>query len=169
VAPGSPAEKAGLRTSDVVAAINGQSVDDDRSLNFRLATLPPEGSAELKVLRAQREVTLTLPLLPAPETPARDTTLLTGRTPLAGATVINLSPAVADEMNLDPTQRGVVVTAVQPNAVASRYFRPGDQVMAVNDQPVASVAGLRELGADVKQWKIVIRRDGRTMTISVRG
>jgi Do/DeqQ family serine protease len=168
VAAGSPAEKAGLRTSDVVAAINGQSVDDERSLNFRLATLPPEGSTELKVLRAQREVTLKLALQPAPETPARDTTLLAGRTPFAGATVVNLSPAVADEMNLDPALRGVIVISVQPNSIASRSFRPGDQVMSVNDQPVDSVAGLRDLGADTRQWKIVIRRDGRALTISVR-
>jgi S1-C subfamily serine protease len=57
---------------------------------------------------------------------------------------------------------------VQPNTVASRYFRPGDQVMSVNDQPVESVGRLRDMPA-AAQWKIVIRRDGQAMTISVRG
>ncbi len=170
VVTGSPAEKAGLRSSDVIATINGQGVDDERSVHFRLATLPPEGSTDMKVLRGGRELTLRLPLQPAPETPPRETTLLGGRNPLAGATVVNLSPAVADEFDLDPAQRGVVISDIEGNAVANRYFRPKDQIVSVNDRPVNSVAELREIvGGQSNQWRIVIRRDGRTSTITLRG
>ncbi|MGE0152479.1 MAG: Do family serine endopeptidase [Reyranellaceae bacterium] len=170
IAAGSPAEKAGLRTSDVLAAINGQGVDDERSVSFRLATLPPEGSTELKVLRGGRELALKMPLQPPPESPPRETTALTGRNPLAGATVANLSPAVAEELGLEMTLRGVVVTGVQSNSAASRYFQLKDQVVSINDQAVESVARLNELlKGSGGQWKLVIRRDGRTLTVSVRG
>jgi serine protease Do len=170
VAAGSPAEKAGLRTSDVIAAINGQIVDDERSVNFRLATLPPEGSTELKVLRGDREVALKLPLQPAPEVPARDTATLTERSPFVGATVSNLSPAVADEMGMDTALRGVVVNQVLNNTVAARYLRPRDLIVSVNDQTVGSVAELKQiLGNAAGQWKIVLRRDGKLLTVQARG
>lgn len=170
IAPGSPAEKAGLRSSDVVTAINGLGVEDERSVNFRLATLPPEGTTDVKVLRGGRELALKMPLQSPPENPARDTTQLGGRTPLSGATVVNLSPAVAEELDIELTQRGVVVTALQPGSVASRYFRPNDQILSINDQPTDSVARLRDVvnGAS-NQWKVLVRRDGRTITISLRG
>ncbi len=170
VAVGSPAEKAGLRTSDIIAAINGQIVDDERSVNFRLATLPPEGSTELKVLRGGREVALKLPLQPAPEVPARDTATLTERSPFVGATVSNLSPAVADEIGMDTALRGVVVDQVSNNTVAARYLRPRDLIVSVNDQPVGSVAELKQILANTtNQWKIVLRRDGRLLTVQARG
>ena len=170
VAAGSPAEKAGLRTSDVIAAINGQIVDDERSVNFRLATLPPEGSTDLKVLRGGREVALKMPLQPAPEVPARDTTTLTERSPFVGATVSNLSPAVADEMGVDTALRGVIVNQVANNTVAARYLRPHDQVVSVNDQNVGSVAELKQVLANATgQWKIVLRRDGKLLTVQARG
>jgi len=170
VAAGSPAEKAGLRTSDVIAAINGQVVDDERSVNFRLAALPPEGSTEVKVLRGGREVALKLPLQPAPEVPARDTTTLIERSPFVGATVSNLSPAVADEIGMDTALRGVVVDQVSNNTVAARYLRPRDVIVSVNDQTVGSVAELKQiLGNATNQWKIVLRRDGKLLTVQARG
>jgi len=170
VAAGSPAEKAGLRTSDVIAAINGQFVDDERSVNFRLATLPPEGSTELKVLRGGREVALKLPLQPAPEVPARETATLTERSPFVGATVSNLSPAVADEKGMDAALRGVIVDQVSNNTVAARYLRPSDLIVSVNDQTVGSVAELKQiLGKATNQWKIVLRRDGKLLTVQARG
>jgi serine protease Do len=170
VAPGSPAEKSGLRSSDVISAINGQVVDDERSVNFRLATLPPEGTTELKVLRGGKEATLQLPLQAAPETPPRETSTLTERSPFMGATVVNISPAVAEELELDSALRGVVVSEVPNNVVAARSLRPKDLIVSVNDQAVGSVSDLKQvLATPLSQWKIVLRRAGRLITVNARG
>lgn len=170
VAAGSPAEAAGLRSSDVVATINGQVVDDERSVKFRLATLPPEGTTELTVLRAGRQLALKMPLQAPPETPPRDPATFAGRTPFAGATVVNLSPAVTDEIGLDDSQRGVIVTDVRNGTLAARYIQPRDVVVSINERNVGSVAELRRiLDEPAQRWNIVLRRNGQTVSVSLRG
>ena len=72
---------------------------------------------------AGKTVKLTVPLETAPDT-GRDEIVLTGRSPFQGAKVANISPAVADELHLDPDAEGVVVTDLAdggpPPASASR-------------------------------------------------
>ena len=161
---------AGLRSSDVLAAINGQTVDDERSVNFRLATLPIDGMASLTVLRAGRQLALRLPLQPPPEVPRRDTTSFTGRSPFDGATVMNLSPAVADELALDAAARGVVVAAIRGGSPAARYLEAHDIVVSVNGKEVATVKELQAvLDNNSNRWNIVLRRNGRTISMTLRG
>ncbi len=165
---GGPAETAGLRSSDVIAAINGQPVDDERSVRFRLATLPLKGTAPIRVLRGGKAIDLDLPLQPPPENPPRDPFTFNTR-PFAGATFINLSPAVADEFNLDTAIKGVMVSDIATNSMAVNFLRPRDIVQAINDLPIHSVADLRKLAeSGVRQWRIQLRREGQTVTLALR-
>ena len=108
VTPNSPAARAGLRTGDLIVAIDGQAVEDPNAFDYRFATRPLGGPAQVDVQRAGREVKLTVPLETAPDT-ARDEIVVTARSPFQGAKVANMSPAVADELRLDPSTEGVVV------------------------------------------------------------
>ena len=108
VAPNSPAARAGLKPSDLIVAIDGQTIDDPNAFDYRFATRPLGGSAQIDVQRAGKTVKLTVPLETAPDT-NRDEIVLTGRSPFQGAKVANISPAVADELHLDSQTEGVVV------------------------------------------------------------
>ncbi len=169
VSAGGPADRVGLRSSDVIAAINGHPVDDERSVGFRLATLPLKGSVPLQVMRGGKEVTLELPLQAPPENPPRDRFTFNAR-PFAGATVVNLSPAVAEEMNVAPDARGVMVTGVIGGSMGGSFLRPGDIIVSLNDKAIDSVATLRQLVENGgRQWRIQLRRGGQTVTLSLRG
>src|ERR1700758_5297005 len=96
VAPNSPAAKAGLRLSDLIVGIDGQAIDDPNAFDYRFATRPLGGNAEIEGQRAGKPVKLTVPLETAPDT-NRDEIVLTARSPFQGARVANISPAVADE------------------------------------------------------------------------
>jgi serine protease Do len=167
----SPAAQAGLKVGDVVIAVNGREVEDPEALRFRIATLAVGGTAQLTVMRAGEQKMLTVKLAPPPETPARDTTELTQRTPLIGATVANMNPALADELGLGGADSGVVVIKLAPGSFAAQAgFQPGDRVLRINAKPVESVAALKEmLEQKPKEWLIAIRRGEQTLETKFRG
>jgi S1-C subfamily serine protease len=51
VAPGSPAEKAGLRAGDVITSVNGRNVDNPRVLTEELRDVKPQADVELGITR----------------------------------------------------------------------------------------------------------------------
>ena len=166
-----PALRAGLRSGDIITAFNGQPVFDTEGLRFRVATGTVGDEAVLSVRRKGPELELTLVLELPPEIPPRDQQVLEGRHPIAGATVANLSPAVAEEMGRDHFEHGVVVRAIASGSPAHRLsFQVGDVIFAVNEVEVKSVTHVRELTADpAPRWTISVRRDGRLFSLTVAG
>ena len=104
VTPNSPAEVAGLQHGDLITSIDQQPVVDVEDFSYRFATRPLGSTASLAVMRAGKPLTLSVKLVTAPELP-RDPIRITGDSPFAGATVINLSPAVADEYSIEVKAR----------------------------------------------------------------
>jgi serine protease Do len=62
VQPNSPALKAGIRTGDVIVSVNGESLDDARSLAMRVGAMAPGSAVRVAVIRSGREQTFTLTL-----------------------------------------------------------------------------------------------------------
>jgi Do/DeqQ family serine protease len=166
-----PALRAGLQSGDIITAFNGQPVFDTEGMRFRVATGVVGNEARLSVRRPETELELSLVLELPPEIPLRNERVLEGRHPIAGATVANLSPAVAEEMGRDHFELGVVVRAIASGSPAHRLsFQVGDVIFAVNDVEVETVVQIRELTAErAPQWTITVRRDGRLFTLTVAG
>jgi Do/DeqQ family serine protease len=166
-----PAAQAGLRVGDVVQSINGHEVEDAEALRFRVATLPVGGSARLATFRGGTHREVEIVLTAPPEDPPRDISELGGKTPLSGATIANLSPALADELGLDAAARGVIILAVTGRSPAARVgFSGGDILATINGRAVTSVAQTRQLVAEAaRQWQLAIRREGKLLTITVGG
>jgi serine protease Do len=167
--PGSPAAQAGLKRGDVIIAINGKSVEDAGSLRFRLATLNIDSTATLSVLRKHQALEIPVRLIAPPETPPAHKTELTGAQPLAGATVANLSPALAEQLQLLGEWKGVVIVQIRRGATAMRLgLKPGDIVLAVNGRKVAQVEDLQNALANANgSWDVTFRRNGETRTLRI--
>ncbi len=143
VYPGGPADKAGLQVGDAVTELEGRRVDDPASMISLLATHSVGGKVQIRVMRDRRMVTLGVPLIAAPEIPRRDETMLPKGHLFAGAKVANMSPALADELQLDIMDKGVIVLAIERGSAAHRSgLRPGDYIVSINNKPVRSVAEL---------------------------
>ncbi|HEY6979439.1 Do family serine endopeptidase [Reyranella sp.] len=167
VFPKGPGERAGLKRNDVIVGLRDQTIDDEASLRFRLATLSVGETVPLHIIRGGKEMTLQVPLMAPPEDPPRDRSVLDGRQPLSGATVVNLSPAVAEEMGLIEWRPGVAVTEVQQGSYAARFIKPGDMVIAVNGKEVHSVAELKgRIASGVAS--LSLGREGMVSTIQFR-
>jgi Do/DeqQ family serine protease len=167
VYPEGPGEKAGFKRNDVIVGLRDLPIDNEASLRFRLATLSVGDTVPVKVMRGGKEITLEVPLMAPPEKPLRDRSLLDGRQPLSGATVVNMSPAIADELGLIEWKDGVAVLEVAPGSYAGRFLRPGDMVTAVNGQPLTSVADLKtHIASGISS--VSIGREGLVSTIQFR-
>ncbi|TYC56490.1 DegQ family serine endoprotease [Rhodobacterales bacterium] len=168
---GSPAEQAGLKVSDLITSVDGKEVSDPNSFGYRFATRMTGDNSEFIVLRGKQEVRLTIPLAPAPETVPRDTRELVEYSPFEGATVMNLSPAVAEELGLEGLFEGVVVAEVKRGSPADRVgLREGDIVRNINEQEVESTRMLESITkAPPRVWRLDIERDGKVSQIILRG
>jgi Do/DeqQ family serine protease len=165
----SPALRAGLKTGDLIVAIDGQMVEDPNAFDYRFATKPLGGTAQLGILRGGKEATLKVALETAPETP-RDEIVISSRSPFMGVKVANVSPALAEELRLDPSTEGVVVLEVTAGSVAqSLGFQRGDVIASVNDEKIARTRDLDRVAKDGRRWSITIIRGGQQISVRFAG
>jgi Do/DeqQ family serine protease len=170
VASGGPAARAGIRTGDLIVSIDGTLVDDPNAFDYRFATKALGGTAQIGLVRQGKEVAVPVALQGLPDAP-RNELEIRGRSPFLGVTVANLSPALADELRLDPQTEGVVVTAVVDGSPArSLGFQKGDIVLSVNSQKITKPTDLdRIVNAGSRQWHITIVRGGQQISVVLSG
>jgi Do/DeqQ family serine protease len=170
VVSGSPAARAGIKTGDLIASIDGVTVDDPAAFDYRFATKPVGGEAKVGLLRQGKETVVALPLQGLPDTPLQEVEIQ-GRSPFLGAKVANLSPALADEMRLDPQTEGVVITGVADGSAAQSVgFQKGDIVVSVNGQNIAKSSELERItNAGSRSWRITIQRGGQQISVMFSG
>jgi Do/DeqQ family serine protease len=170
VAPASPAARAGLKSSDLIIAIDGQPIDDPNAFDYRFATKVIGGSARIGVVRAGKELAVTVALEALPDT-AHDELVIASPSPFQGAKVSNLSPALADDLRLDPSTEGVVILEVVSGSSAQRLgFQRGDLVVSVNNAKIAKTRDLERIaGQASRRWSITILRGGQQVSVELRG
>jgi Do/DeqQ family serine protease len=170
VVPNGPAAHAGLKSSDLIVAIDGQTVDDPNAFDYRFATRPLGGTAQIDVQRAGKPVKLTVSLETAPDT-GRNELVITARSPFQGAKVSTITPAVADELHLDADTEGVVITELgDDTAAAGVGFQKGDIILAVNNQKIAKTGDLEKAaGERSRLWRITLVRGGQQINVSLGG
>ncbi len=170
VARGGPAARAGLEPGDLIVSIDGADVEDSNAFDYRFATKPLGGTTQLGLIRQGRAMTVAVALESLPDMP-RHEIKIRGRSPLLGATVADLSPALADELHLDPQTEGVVITAVADGSPAQSIgFQKGDIVVSVNNQKIARSVDLERIAnGGGRQWRITIDRHGQQISVMFSG
>ncbi|ALK09186.1 DegQ family serine endoprotease [Blastochloris viridis] len=171
VPAGTPAAKGGLQRGDVIIAVDGQPVDDPAGLGFKLATRPVGGKAAFTVHRGNREQQLTIALEAPPESSGREQLVIKARSPFAGVTVAALDAALADEMRLPFNGQSVVVVKVERGSPAEHVgFQAGDLVLQVNGVNIGTPSDLdRVTKAGARLWRLVVQRDGQTVSMVFGG
>jgi Do/DeqQ family serine protease len=166
----SPAARAGLKTGDLIVSVDNQPIEDPNAFDYRFATKALGGQAQLGVIRGGHETKVAVALQTAPESP-RDEVVIRARSPLLGATVANLSPALAEELRLDSTAEGVAVVEIAKGSVAqSLGFQKGDVLVAVNNEQIAHTADLeRVVAKPARLWRVTINRNGKQISVVFGG
>jgi Do/DeqQ family serine protease len=170
LAPGGPAARAGIKTSDLIVSVDGTPVDDPNAFDYRFATKPLGGVAVVGLVRQGKQINAQIALESLPDSPL-DKVEIKARSPFLGATVANLSPALADELHLDTQTEGVVIADVAEGSTAQSIgFQKGDIVVSVNNQKIVKPADLdRIASAGGRQWRITIMRGGQQISVMFSG
>jgi serine protease Do len=171
----SPAQKAGLRTGDIILEVNTSSVYDANQLRNIISSMQPDSNVNLKIWRdgAQRTLPVTLGELNPEE--ARNQG---GRTrgnnnntdsALDGVSVEDLTSQVARGLGLSAGVSGVVVTEVSPgSAAASAGLQRGDVIQEVNRKPVKNAAEFETAVRNSKDGTLLlVNRDGHTTFVAI--
>src|SRR3954468_6786307 len=144
VSPKSPAANAGLQEGDVIVEMNGQKVEDSRTMRLKISQTSPGSKIALKVLRdgKPQNINTTLGELPnqdlastkTKEAPARPKT-----EGLVGLEVTDLNARARRQFELPDDLTGALVVNVDPDSPAfENGIRPGDVILDVNRQKVKS-------------------------------
>jgi Do/DeqQ family serine protease len=170
VATNSPAANAGIKAGDLILSVDGQEVDDPNAFDYRFGTKQLGGSARLEVLRGGREQTATVALRSAPATP-RDEIVIRSRSPFSGVKIANLSPALAEELQLQNIDQGVAIVDVDNGSYASNLgFQRGDVIEEVNGERISKTRDLERLaGTPNRSWRIIILRGGQKISAVFSG
>ena len=97
----------------------------------------------------------------------REELVIQSRSPFLGAKVANVSPALAEELKLDPSTEGVVIIEIANGSIAQGLgFQRGDVVLAVNGTKIVHTHDLdRVTRAHSPLWRISVSRDGQQMSV----
>jgi serine protease Do len=175
VAPGSAADRAGLKQGDVIQSFNGTQVHDFNTLRNRVAEAGPGSTADLVIVRdgAEKHVSVKLDELNADRSARRtdgeredsqDGNAL-------GVSVTPLNPELADRLGVSRDANGLVVEDVDPNGrAADAGIAAGDVIQSVNRRPVKTVDDLRQTirQSSDKPALLLINRQGRNVFVTVR-
>lgn len=165
-----PFDRAGIRVGDLILRMEGNRLDDPDELGYRLATRSLGEDVTFLVRRGNKRLRISLRLVPPPETVPRDEQMITGRSPLAGAIIANLSPALAQEIGSTKNE-GVVILSVEPGSPAQRYrFKEGDIVMELNGREMENARQMvRRIGRGGRIWRFKLARNGRVLRFAIGG
>jgi serine protease Do len=143
----SPAEKAGLKTGDVITKVDGKTIDDARDLARRIGGMAPNTKAELTVLRDGKEQTTRVTLGAMKD----DAKQQLGQTDQQqGDKLGKLGLSVAPAASAAGAGRsGLVVTDVDPaGAAADAGIQAGDVILKIGERDINSAKDLRQALSD---------------------
>ncbi len=155
----SPAAKAGLESGDVILSLNGTEIQSSNELPPMVANIRPGDTAKLQVWRkgSTREVEVKVGGMKDEKTAgAEDKGTATGKLGLA------LRPLTPEERRQVDSKGGLLVENAS-GAAARAGIRPGDVVLSVNGEPVASAEQLRSLVAKASKRValLILRGDAK--------
>lgn len=161
VASGSPAEKAGIRSGDIITSLDGEPVAALQPFRAAIAKRSPGTKVELGIFRDRKPQTLAVEL--GAQEGAKQAKAGADQGPKLGIALQNVTPELQRRLDLDEARGAVVVEVLPGSPAAKAGLRPGDVLDQVGDAEVASAEQALRLLEDAdlaKGIRIRVRRDG---------
>ncbi|MCC6232113.1 MAG: DegQ family serine endoprotease [Verrucomicrobiales bacterium] len=176
VSPKGPADKAGLKSGDVVTRFDGRDVRDSRHLKVMVGQTAPNREVRVELLRDGKKREMTIPLRER----SGDQELAgrrSGRSPLdgdvgglQGVVVGDVTDALRQRFDIPENIEGALVTQIDPDSrAADSGLRQGDVIREINRQPVTSAEDAIDAVQKLENARILLKlwRQGGTIFVVV--
>ncbi len=162
VTPDSPAEKAGLKSGDIITKVNGTEIRDQRHLQLVVTQLAPGTEAKVEYLRDGKPQTVTLKLGLRPNRIAGDRSgsdenANKDEGVLNGVTVGDITAELRDQLEIPNRIKGAIIQEIDPDSPSAQQgLREGDVIMELDRKPVKNADEAVKLSAEIKGPKVMV-------------
>jgi serine protease Do len=165
-----PAEQSGIKQGDVIVEYDGKPVVDSAELPLLVARTPVGKSVKLKLIRDKETQTISVKIGELKEEEGGQAGA--GTSEDLGLAVQTLTPEIAENLGVDRSLKGVVVSQVEPGSpAADAGLRRGDVIVEVNRQIVKDVEAYRKAvkaSGKGKSVLFLVRRGDNTIFLAVK-
>lgn len=171
--PGSPADKAGLKSGDIVLGFNGRLISESHELPTLVAHEPIGKKVTMQVLRdgKQVQIEVTLGEMEKGEKEAERSPAATESREL-GIAVRNLTPEEVSQLRLSKEHHGVAIVAVEPGSPADGAgVQRGDILLGINNVEINSAVEYDAAAKKINKGDIVrlyLRREEMSLYLAFR-
>jgi serine protease Do len=163
VTPGSPGARAGVRTYDLIVAVDGRAVESNDALIQYIAARQPGTTATLQILRDGRALNVAVKLAERPQRGRRlaarnseESEPSSQRISPLGISVRDIDEESEARFRLPDGTRGVIVSRVEPTGPAfGADIERGHVVLEINRQPIQSVEEYRRLASGARAGDVL--------------
>ena len=162
ITAGSPGARAGIRTYDLIVAVDGKPVTGNDQLIQLIAARQPGTVATLQVLRDNHPMSVAVKLSERPQREKRaggrgdPPQPSSQRGPAIGLSVRDLDRDFVERFRLPEGMQGVVISRVEPvSAAFDAEIERGHVLLEINRRPVRSVEEYRRLTAGLRAGDVL--------------
>ena len=168
VVKGGPAEKAGVKSGDIIVEFDRKEIKDSSDLPAAVARVAPGTAVQLKIARDGKQISLPLTVGEMKES---EVVAAAGQESEMGLTVQPVTPDIAQSLGLERAE-GLVVASVKPGSAADEAgLRSGDVITQVNRRPVKNLADYnREISRNEKSKSVLflVRRGESSVFLALK-
>jgi Do/DeqQ family serine protease len=156
VAQGSAAERAGIKTGDIITSLNGVTMKSSGELRNAIGMLHVGDKVELGLLRDGK--------------PRKVTALIADRGELPSASAVDVNKGLEGAEFVDsPEGSGVLIKTIQEGSPAAQSgLRVNDEIVGVGRTPVTNMKSFREAAKGVSVLLLKVRRGSDTLLLPIR-
>ena len=168
VEKGGAADKAGIRSGDVIRKVNGQPIVQSGDLPAMISLAKPGDIASMEVWREGKVVRIDARLVSVDNKPAASEREAVASADNSAKLGLALRPLDPNERRQSGIVSGLVIEDAN-GAAATAGVQPGDVLLSINGRAVSSIEQVRDVvGKSTKSVALLIQRGADKIFIPVR-